>query len=169
MSRPSHMQGIDSAVPKWDRSNPTKYSYDPMNYSASDYAEFSQARLDAQTKQQKKTAADAKRIAKENEKWLNDFLNKEAKKLQTNKDKVDRDQVEAWVKAGYTLYADIPSSCFEELKFIPDKDDPSTGTMVGTFYHGGSLTYSGEADLFDFLDAVEGGSLGEAYAAGKWF
>jgi len=161
----SHMDGIN-ALPKWDRSNPTTYSYDPANYSAADYAEFKQARLDAQTKRQAAAKARSKEVMKEVNQAIKDKL-KEAK--QGTQKAVSRDQVKQWAKAGHTLYAAIPSSCFEELKFVPNKDDPETGEIVGTFYHGGSLTYSGPADLEDFMDAVAGGSLGEAYANAKWF
>jgi hypothetical protein len=167
MASPDHMAGIN-ALPKWDPSNVAAgYRYDWRNYDPADYAAFKAA----QNAHDKKAMADAKarskQVMKEVNKTIADKL-KDAK--QSNRQKAaSRDQVKAWAKAGHTLYADIPSTCFEELKFIPDKDDPSVGTIVGTFFHGGSLTYSGDADLEEFLDAVASGSLGEAYADAKWF
>lgn len=162
MAAPDHMAGINN-LPRWDASNPTTYRYDPKNYNAADYAQFKQARLDQQTKQQAATRARSKQIAKEVNQTIKDAI-KGGKKEANNKKGASRDQIKQWAKAGHVLYADVPSDCFQELKFIPDKDDPSTGEVVGTFWHGGSLTYSGPLDLDEFLDATSG-SLGEWYNA----
>jgi hypothetical protein len=90
-------------------------------------------------------------------------------KQPTNKEGVDQEQIEQWAKSGKRLYADVPSDCFESLSWVADKDgDGTTGVVTGTFFHGGSLTYSGPLDLDDFIDA-SGGSLGEWYAETKPF
>lgn len=159
----SHMDGINS-LPRWDPSNPTKYNYDPSNYSAADYAEFKQAQLAAQTKQQAATRARSKQIMKEVNKAIADQL-KEGRNGGKN---ASLAEVKAAAKAGKRLYANVPSDCFEELSWVADKDDPTTGTVTGTFYHGGALTYSGPLDLDDFIDACSG-SLGEWYNAEKPF
>ena len=161
----SHMDGLNS-LPRWDPSNPTTYSYNPQNYNPSDYAAFKEARQAFGKQQSKATAERNKQIFKEANKAINDKLKEE---LQPKTKAASRNQVKEWAKAGHTLYADIPSSCFEELKFIPDKDDPTTGTVVGTFYRGGAITYDGPLDLDDFLDATSGDSLGEWYNDTKPF
>lgn len=127
-----HMDGLN-ALPKWDRSNPKTYSYDPATYSAADYADFKQARLDAQAKQEKQTAALSKKISKDNQKALDDFVKDQKQKLSDKEGGVDRDQIEQWAKSGKRMYADVASDCFAELSWKADPDDPTTGTAHAEF------------------------------------
>ena len=136
----SHMDGIN-ALPKWDRNNPTSYSYDPANYNAADYAAFKQARMDLRAKQ---------------------FANAKAKLAQTldkaNKDfekMVERDQAKAAGK-GATLHADLPSSVFASLSW---KD----GVATAEFFRGGAITYDYEMEKDDFLDWALSDSLGKYF------
>jgi len=157
-----HMDGINN-LPRWDPNNPTKYNYDWKNYDPADYAAFKAAQSAHDKKAMAEAKARSKEVMKDVRKAIEEKLN-EAKQQQKQKQKeeVSRDQVHKWAKAGHVLYADVPSSAFQELKFIPDKDDPTTGTVVGTFWRGGSLTYSGPLDLDEFIDATAG-SLGQWY------
>ena len=159
------MAGIN-ALPRWDPSNPTTYRYDWKHYDPADYAAFKEARLAHNQKAMAEARARSKEVMKEVNRAIKEKL-KEAKQL--NKNGASREQIEQWAKAGKRLYADVPSSCFEQLSWRADPDgDGTEGTVTGTFYHGGALTYSGPLSLDEFMEATSG-SLGEWYAETKPF
>jgi hypothetical protein len=106
---PDHMRGI---------LNLPKFNYDPTNYDPAAYAAFKQTQATAQTAYQKEQAARSKQIAKDNNKWLKEFLGKEVKKAAAKgKKAMSRDEVTKAAKAGKRLYADEASECFDELSF----------------------------------------------------
>ena len=152
MTMASHTDGID-ALPRYVR--------DPVRTPAERLAlnnQIESARMDAM----RAKYGPAKLLSRD--------LTKDVTNVTKGRTKATSlDQIKKAVQAGKVLHADIPSTCFSDLAFYPDPDDPTTGTIVGTFYHGGSLTYEGDADLDEFLDAVASGSLGGAYADDKWF
>lgn len=159
----SHLDGINS-LPRWDPNNPTKYAYDWRNYDASDYAAFKQARLDAEAKRAAAAKARSKEVLKEANKAIRDKI-KETKHGGKN---ASLAEVKSAAKAGKRLYANVDSTCFDELSWVADKDgDGTTGTITGWFHHSPG-PYSGPCDLDEFIDACSG-SLGEAYADYKWF
>jgi len=161
----SHLDGINS-LPRWDPNNPTKYNYDSRNYDAADYSKFKEARLDAQTKHQAATRARSKEVLKEANKAIRDKI-AEGRRNGTKATSID--QLKKAARAGRHLYADVDSTCFEELWWVADPDDPTgqSGTITGLFNHSPG-PYSGPCDLDEFIDACSG-SLGEAYAAADWF
>jgi hypothetical protein len=152
---PDHMAGING-LPKWDRSNPTSYSYDPTNYDASDYAEFKQARIDAQKEQLKASAARNKQIMKDASQAIQDTLTGEKKKLASGQKRLSLDEIKAAGRAGKTIYADAASDCFYSLSW---KDGVAHAEFNKRNPDGG---YDYDVDLDTFLDWTTG-SLGEFF------
>jgi hypothetical protein len=151
---PDHMAGIN-ALPKWNPANPTSYAYDPANYDPADYADFKAARLAKQgsgkTARKKATTANVSKFLKDR------YHAKQQGNALPNRDDIDKA-----AKAGHTLRADLPSTCFESVTW---KD----GIVTGTFYRGGAIVYDGEMDLDEFIDFASSDSLGEWYNANKPF
>jgi ABC-type uncharacterized transport system substrate-binding protein len=148
----SHMDGIN-ALPRWDPSNPTKYSYDPTNYNAADYEAFKQARLAFGQQQMKATAARNEKIFKEANKVLRDAINNELKKQGPT-----RGEIQKAAKAGKRLIANTPSSCFASLEW-------HKGIATAEFYRGGQIVYDYPMSLDEFLDWAQDDSLGEYFNA----
>jgi hypothetical protein len=148
---PDHMKGIDS-LPKWNPANPTTYAYDPKHYDAADYAKFKAARLAAQNKQQKATAARSKQLTLELNKIMKDTIRDELKK----RPGVTREQVKEQANKGKMLMADTPSECFESVFF-------QDGTCTCVFARDGYV-WETEMEVDEFLDLFgTGDSLGVAW------
>src|ERR1700761_4447721 len=104
------MKGIDS-LPKWDRANPTTYAYDWRNYDPADYAAFKAAK---QSRQDRNIGRPARQQAIQ--KRISDVLKKNYAKRQEGKPQPTREQINEAAKAGKTLRADLPSTCFASLE-----------------------------------------------------
>ncbi len=155
----SHTDGIDR-LPRWDPSNPTRYNYDSRSYDPQDYQAFKEARQKFGQQQLKAARARTKEVTKEVNKAIRDVTKGEVKK-QAQKESPSRSQINAAAKAGKKIYASQPSECFASLYWQANKD--GGGTVTGEFYHGGSLIYSGDMELDEFLDFASSVSLGKWY------
>jgi len=151
------MAGVDS-LPRWDPSNPTKYSYDPKNYNRADYEAFKQARLALGKQQQKAAEARTKQILKEANKVINEKFGAEKQKLTSGQKRLSLDEIRSAAKRGKTIYADAASECFESLSWRKgiahaefNKRNPNGG-------------YDYEIDLDTFLEWASD-SLGEFFNA----
>lgn len=175
---PDHMAGIN-ALPRWDRSNPTTYSYDPSNYDRNDYAAFKQARMQREletnpymqnlTAKQKQDYLDGKPVKLGDPfKELNKKLNREIN--QAIQEKVNealgkgkhggkiaktKSEVRKAAAAGETLYANVDSTCFSELSW-------TDGVATGTFWGPKAGTWDWPCDLETFIEWTSG-SLGEFF------
>jgi hypothetical protein len=162
---PDHMAGIN-ALPKWDPSNPTTYSYDSANYNAADYAKFKEARQAFGQQQLKAATERNKQIMKDASKAIKDKFNEEKKKLASGQKRLSLAQIKAAVKAGKTIYADAASECFYSLSFRADRDgDGEDGTAHAVFNKrdpGDGYDY--DVDLDTFL-SWSSDSLGEFFNA----
>jgi hypothetical protein len=165
---PDHMSGIN-ALPKWDPNNLSAgYRYDPTNYDRADYAKFKEARATrdkAANKTSQKNLKDAQaRFKTEFSKAVKGKVGGELKKGPA------RDQINKAAKAGHVLEADQPSSAFSSVTWRATSADGQEGIVTGTFWRGGSLVYSGEMSLDDFLDGFGStDSLGGEYNDTKPF
>jgi hypothetical protein len=160
----SHLDGINSLVPRWDPSNPTKYNYDPKNYNAADYAQFKEARAKFGQQQLKDERASLRETTKNLNKTINDFLKDEFKKQnesESKKNQLTRGQIKAAVAAGKTIWIDRPSTCFESVGFQKDSG------AIATFWRGGDLTYTyPDVGIDEFLDGwASASSLGGFFNA----
>jgi hypothetical protein len=161
----SHMDGIN-ALPRWDPSNPTKYSYDPKNYNAADYEAFKQARLAFGQQQMKATAERNKQIFKDVNKAIKDKFNAEKKKLASGQKRLTLDEIKSAAKAGKTIHADAASECFYSLSWRADPDGDGTDGVAHAEFNkrnpnGG---YDYDVDLDTFLEWASD-SLGEFFNA----
>jgi hypothetical protein len=154
---PDHMAGLN-ALPKWDRANPTTYSYDWKNYDPADYAAFKAAK---QSRQDRNIGRPARQQAIQ--KRISDALKKNYAKRQEGKPQPTREQINEAAKAGKPLRADLPSTCFASLTFKQDKD--GNGTVFAEFYRGGAINYEYPMELDDFLDWAGSESLGVFFNA----
>ena len=101
------------------------------NYDPADYAKFKAARLakpNGTTARKKTTTAN-----------VSNFLKKRYAKRQEGKPQLTRDQIQSAAKAGKTLHAELPSTCFASLTFKQDED--GNGTVFAEFYRGGAINY----------------------------
>lgn len=155
MSAPDHMKGIN-ALPKWDPSNPTKYTYDPANYDRTDYAKFKEARVAhdkaARKESLKRLKAAQKQFAKDFRQAVMDKT-KEAARIKGP----TRTEIDNAVREGRTLVATIPSSCFSEVYY-------EDGVCTAVFARDGYV-WEEEMPLDDFLDLVAGPSIGQTWNA----
>jgi hypothetical protein len=149
---PNHMSGI-LALPRWDPANPTAYRYDPANYNAADYAAFKAARQAFGQQQLKTAQARSKEVAKEANKAIKQTISDEQKKQGPT-----RSEIQKAAKAGKTLYANTPSTCFASLSW-------RKGVATAEFYRGGAIVYDYEMSLDEFLDWAQDESLGEFFNA----
>ena len=149
---PSHMSGID-ALPRWNSANPTSYNYDPKNYSAADYQAFKEARAAFGQQQLKAELARNKQVMKEANKAIKQTISEEQKKQGPT-----RDEIQKAAKAGKTLYANMPSSCFASLSW-------HKGVATMEFYRGGAIVYDEPMSLANFLDWAAAESLGQYFNA----
>jgi hypothetical protein len=147
----SHMDGIN-ALPRWDPSNPTKYSYDPTNYNAADYQAFKEARLAFGKQQMKATAERNKQIMRDANKAIKDKINSELKKQGPT-----RGEIMKAAKAGKTLHANTPSVCFASVEW-------TDGICTMEFARDGYVLDE-PMDILDFLDFAQAPSLGQFYNA----
>jgi hypothetical protein len=156
MTMASHTDGIDS-LPRYVR--------DPVRTPAEQLALSNQIQA-AREQAMREKYGPAKLLSRD----LSKDIKREMQRHAPGKKAANLDEVRKAAKSGKRLFADVSSTCFESLSWVADPDgDGSSGTITGTFYHGpGDATYSGPCDLEDFIDATSG-SLGEAYAAEKWF
>jgi hypothetical protein len=90
--------------------------------------------------------------------WVRDEYREEQAKVRPGeKRSATMAEIQAGVKAGKRLYANVPSTCFEELSWHKD-------VATATFWRGGSITYEYDCDLDTFLSWCSG-SLGEFFDA----
>jgi hypothetical protein len=148
---PDHMAGMNS-LPRWDPSNPTKYSYDPKNYNPADYAAFKEARQKFGQQQIKATAERNKQIMRDANKAIKDTINRELKKIGPT-----RGQILTAAKSGKRLVASTPSECFSEVSW-------SRGVCTMEFARDGYVLEE-PMDVEDFLDFAQADSLGKFYNA----
>lgn len=177
---PNHMAGIN-ALPRWDRSNPTTYNYDPsVPYDRSDYAAFKRARMEREletnpylqnlTAKQRQDFLDGKPVPQQK---VNPFtqlnrelggLSKQANKnVHANADKGHKpklSEVRKAAKAGQTLFAATPSTCFSEVSW-------TAGVASLTFANKTEGTWDIEMSLDEFLDFTKG-SMGQNFNA-DWY
>jgi hypothetical protein len=139
-----HMKGIN-ALPRWDPSNPTRYSYDPKNYNAADYATFKQARLDALEKKYP-TAQRQNPFGRESK--LNRTLDRDLQK-RINQAVAKRAPKHATLNA-----SGVDSACLESLTW---KDGVAHATFIKRDPGGG---YFYDMDRDTFIEWVNSGSLG---------
>jgi hypothetical protein len=165
MAQPDHMAGIN-ALPRWDPSNPTKYSYDPKNYNPADYQAFKEARQKFGQQQIKATAERNKQIMRDVNKTIKDKFNEEKKKLASGQKRLTLDQIKKAARGGKRIFADAASECFAELSWRADPDgDGTDGTAHAVFNKrdsGGGYDY--DVDLDTFLDWCSD-SLGQFFNA----
>jgi len=70
---------------------------------------------------------------------------------------------------GSTIESTTPSTCLVSLSWKADPDgDGTDGTVTYEFYRGGSLVYTDDATLDEFLSWAESDSLGKTGNA-EWF
>jgi hypothetical protein len=177
---PNHMAGIN-ALPRWDRSNPTTYNYDPsVPYDRSDYAAFKRARMERElqtnpylqnlTAKQRQDFLDGKKVPRGGDvfKQLNrelGNLNKQINKnIHASEDKGKKGPslsgVKKAAKAGQTLYASAPSTCFSEASW-------TEGVASLTFANKTQGTWDIEMTLSEWIDFCTG-SLGQNFNA-DWY
>jgi hypothetical protein len=148
---PDHMRGIAS-LPKWDPSNPTKYTYVYGDYDPADYQKFKEARQKFGQQQLKAAVARNKQIMKEANQAIKDTINSELKKIGPT-----RGEILTAAKSGKRLIATTPSECFAEVSW-------SKGICTMEFARDGYVLDE-PMEIDDFLDFAQADSLGKFYNA----